>query len=504
MVGVPRSKRCQRCKRIKVKCDENWPNCTPCVRANVPCSGPPTLTKFVHHKSTDETLVGDKTEGRFSAAEMPVGNLESLRHRNLPGGASFGHFRLASDEPRKNLTTVADRVGARLVRFVDHEDAPWDMLTYAGYMKYIPGRLSESAALRDAVALMCSTWANARRNVPTNQLIDPSLYGKALRNLQRALDDQKQQITAETLAAVTILERLDGVFDTKYPYNVSTHGVGVAGLMAVRGPPNIEDELDIHLATENHAALISHLAFNGGDNFYLRSPWKEVMTQARVRLKKIVSNERLDGYAIGRYFGYWPGLIHSLLNISEDPDINTRQAQAEALQRLVTNFDTQVQNTCEPITQRAFNAGRINELPDPESPIGTKLHFKSLDIMSFFLSYVWMRIMLNRMLDHLAGLLGESNDLLEAENRELSKQIWMCIPFLRSLGKVPYVFSRTPIIISYEGGNEVEREYILDNLMGMPVYSTRAFPADKKTLEAHVLSLAKAMSGRQRITVTPR
>ncbi|KAI5925384.1 hypothetical protein F4810DRAFT_660270 [Camillea tinctor] len=262
MVGVPRSKRCQRCKRIKIKCDEKWPTCTPCVRARVACSGPPpTMPKFVYngqHTSTDLPPNADDDVTREPLHPGAQGQksraMVNVRRRGLPDGSSFGYLRLVA--PRNVPTTVADRLGARLVGHLAKDGPPWNLMRSIGYTKHIPRRLGESAALRDCVALLCSCWANYRRGVPADYIIDPVLYAKALRGLQRCLADRRAYATCETLAAATIMERVEVFFDTNRPQHQARHTFGIQGIMLAKGPPRLDDELDLQLALENGMALV--------------------------------------------------------------------------------------------------------------------------------------------------------------------------------------------------------------------------------------------------------
>ncbi|OTA62336.1 hypothetical protein K449DRAFT_465111 [Hypoxylon sp. EC38] len=498
MVGVPRSKRCQRCKRIKVKCDEKWPTCTPCVRAKATCSGPSTLTKFINnvcHNSTSNEPERDGVRVQLLTSGISANNLKSIRQQGLPGGASFGHFRLSADEPRKTPTSVADRVAARLVGFLVHENSPWDILAAIGYTKHLPARLGESPALRDCVALMCSTWANSRRNLPADQLIDSNLYGKALRSLQRALDDHKQQLRCETLAAATVLERLEVLFDTRRPYHRTRHAFGIKGLLMKRGPPDPNDDLDVHLAFENHAALVSHWLVEGGENFFLTSPWKEAIGQAWSVLRDSVPRDRMDCYTIGYYFGYWPFLVHGFRHISMDPDGSSQEARAIAFRAQVAALEAKVKSIGEPIMQRARDESRIIEEPNPETPVGKKFHFGNLDTMSFVISYTMLRTIINQVLYHLSVLLGQPDAVLEVENRELCKQTWMCLPFIKALGMVPSILAASPVYMSYEGGDRFEKDYLLDLVVEVSGYKGR-YPKDRKSVELLVLNAAKAMTGR--------
>ncbi|KAI1473202.1 uncharacterized protein F4812DRAFT_42455 [Daldinia caldariorum] len=502
MVGVPRSKRCERCKRIKIKCDENWPTCTPCLRAGVTCSGPPNLIKFIHTSSytstTGEARHDDGVATQLIARGRSAASLESIRQRGLPGGASFGHFRLAPGGPRNNPTTVADRVAARLVGYLTHENATWDILSSFGYVKHLPVRLNESPALRDCVALMCSTWVNARRDFSSAQLIDSSLYGKALRTLQRAINDHEQQLSNETLAAATILERLELVFDSQRPYHRSRHWEGIQTLMIRRGPPNPQDNFAVHLAFENHAALISHWVVEGGENFYLSSPWKEAMEESFLAMDASVSSEQADYYGVGHYYGHWPSLVQGFQLVLSDADANSQQVQALALYDKTARLDADIACIGEPAMLKFRRSGRILEESDRDSPIGVKFHFGNLQTMSVLISYVMIRTVFNRILYHLTVMLNQPDMSLEVEHRELCRKMWMCIPFFRSLGAVTTVIFAPQLYLSYEGASENEKEYLLDFIMELVSYRGSArYPRDRRTVERFVLDAAQAMVGRR-------
>ncbi|KAI1211412.1 uncharacterized protein F4807DRAFT_451030 [Annulohypoxylon truncatum] len=498
MVGVPRSKRCERCKRIKIKCDETWPTCTPCLRAKTLCSGPPNLTKFINngrHTPVAEESSESETMVHFVTSGKGVKNLKSIRHQGLPNGAQLGHFRLSADEPRKNLTTVADRVAARFVGYLTHERAAWDMLASAGYNRHLPVRLSESAALRDSVALVCSTWSNSRRNVPPDQIVDPNLYGKALRSLQRSLEDQQLQLRCETLAAATLLERVELIFDTHRPYQRTRHSFGISSLMSARGPPNPNDELDMHLALENHASMISHWLVHGGENFYLTPTWAEVIQPMKSKLEKSVPAERLPCYTLGYYYGFWPGLVHEFRRITNHPNESLKQELAMNFRDRVATLESKVIDIGESMIERALLTGRMLEQLDPETPIGKKFCFESIDLLSSVISYGMIRTVFNRLQSQVNDLLGELDFLLEADHRNTCRLTWMCIPFILGLGMAPSMMFATSIFLAYEGANEVEKEYLLDVIMKMAAYNGR-YPEDRSAIEHIMSNTAKALTGR--------
>lgn len=244
------------------QCDQKWPTCTRCHHADVVCSGPPTEVKFVHNGVHATTRGADSKAPAKSTqlqvlSSAPFNAIVAINSRDIPGGASYSVLRL-SQEPRPNPTTVADRLAASLVRHLENDPDRAFLLT-VGYIKFVPARLGASTALRDCVALLCSTWANFRRALPVKQLINSKVYGKALHGLQIALNDERQQLSTETLAAITIMERVEVLFDAGRPRHRALHGQGIYGLMLKRGPPRLSDELDTCLAFDNLGPMVGIL-----------------------------------------------------------------------------------------------------------------------------------------------------------------------------------------------------------------------------------------------------
>lgn len=241
------------------QCDQKWPTCTQCFQADAVCSGPPTEPKFVHNGIHGTTSGSDpEVPARYTSLPLlssaPSHAIVAINSRNVPGGASYSILRL-SQEPRPNPTTVADRLAASLVRHLENGPGSALLLTM-GHLNFVPARIGESPALRDCVALLCSTWANYRRALSIENIIDSKTYGKALRSLQIALNDENQQLHTETLAAVTMMERVEIMFDAKRPRHRALHGQGMYGLMLKRGPPKLSDELDTCLAFDNLEPMV--------------------------------------------------------------------------------------------------------------------------------------------------------------------------------------------------------------------------------------------------------
>ncbi|KAL7904131.1 hypothetical protein GGI35DRAFT_490718 [Trichoderma velutinum] len=484
MPGIPTSKRCQRCKRRKIKCDQKWPTCTPCYHVDAVCSGPPTEVKFVHNGLHATTMRPDYEVPAISTSlQMPSSAsshaIVAIKSRDIPGGATYSVLRLPQ-EPRPNPTTVADRLAANLVRHLENGPDNAFLLT-AGHIKFIPARVGASSALRDCVALLCSTWTNFRRTLPVEQLINPDVYGKALRSLQTALNDERRQLSTETLAAVTILERMEILFDARRPRHRALHGQGMYGLMLQRGPPRLSDELDTCLAFDNLGPLLALSLVEGRQDFNLTAQWKERMEEA-LRNPLDIPSERLDAYTLDLHGTYWPSLVQELRLVHNSTSAVSMRKSAISLRARVLNFIPELIVLGEGIVAKMRRLGNIVVLPDNESPFGIKYHFENMGSA--------------QILRDLAIILNESVAILDRENTTLSRDICMCVAYIGTLGTLPAISAQPPMFMAYEGVNETERAYLRNFIRQSDTFKKR-LPQSDSALESFALNTAYALTGRK-------
>ena len=216
--------------------------------------------KFVHNGRHDVTSTAEASENFQELGSRSTGqwtSIVNLRSRKESHGASYGLMRLVPP-PRSVPTTVADRVSARWVAQFDMNPVR-DLLKTVGYTTLLPLRVVESPALRDVVALFCSAWSNFKRGKTEDGLIEMKTYAKAIRSMRRAIEDQVEFSSGETLAATILLERFEALFDKERSYHRCIHGRGVYSLLARRGPPKLTDEFDVCLALEGQATVVSTL-----------------------------------------------------------------------------------------------------------------------------------------------------------------------------------------------------------------------------------------------------
>ena len=73
----------------------------------------------------------------------------------------------------------------------------------------MPQLLPTNAALQAAVGLYLSCWARVRRGLPTNDVLDLTMYNKAIRCLSAALRDPEEQSSEATLCATFVLTKVE-------------------------------------------------------------------------------------------------------------------------------------------------------------------------------------------------------------------------------------------------------------------------------------------------------
>ncbi|OTB03852.1 hypothetical protein M426DRAFT_170217 [Hypoxylon sp. CI-4A] len=266
MVGIPKSNRCTFCKLRKTKCDENWPTCGTCARADKVCSGARSTYKFVvngshnevittpaqpdsHHdtiiplRSNSSQLLQDISSKPASPGDAIIVDMKEYTASRGPG--TFHRMRLtqarrprsikssrltptptptpaATPSPRSSpVLDPSDRLAGQLVACLEAAaDTGHDMQIWGPSIRIIPQRLrSESRVLRHTVELVVATWSNSRRDVLAPELwLDLSLHMRALGSLRKALEEPEPEpeseelglgLVTDTIAAQWLLQKLE-------------------------------------------------------------------------------------------------------------------------------------------------------------------------------------------------------------------------------------------------------------------------------------------------------
>lgn len=427
----------------------------------------------------------------------------AINSRDVEGGSQYGYFRLAPlSGPRKYPTTVSDRLAAQLVRLLE-KDASREILSNASYLEHIPTRLGDSPALRDCVALFCSAWGNYRRELIDRELIPPKAYGKALRSLQRALHTPNEQLRAETLGAVTIMERCNVLFDNDRTHRPMIHVRAIHNIMKTRGPPNLDDDLDLLLAMENRPTLLTYWVVEGGENFYRSTQWRTVLDQAINDMEESKRPHGHDCY-LNDAFEQWPVLIQEARAVYNDPDSLNRQQQALITRDKVMSLWLNVREMCPPLMAMAYRTGIVEGSPvwdwSPPPEVLDSLPEPDQLECEQLTGYLTLQVILTRMIYDLSLTLGHVEELVYKEYWNQCRLTWAIIPYLRRLGPIATALHVTPCYLSYEMAMETpERDKILDFLIEMNRV-TKKLPKDRGECELWVLNTGRAMTGRKPLT----
>lgn len=199
--------------------------------------------------------------------------------------------------------------------------------------------------------------------------------------------------------------------------------------------------------------------------------------------------------SLGIYLGYGPELLWSFRRILAEANPVSRQLAILSLRTRVTQLDEEFKLLGDPIVARLYESKHVIEELDDFSPFGTKVAFSSIVSMQAFLNYAVMRVIFNRFLHNINSLIEAPGHDLELEHREMCRQIWMCIPHIRSLGEIAMTFFSMPLYLSYSGAHEDERAYLLDFAIESAAYKGRLPKDERAAVETFILNTERAIIG---------
>ena len=143
----------------------------------------------------------------------------------------------------------------------------------------------------------------------------------------------------------------------------------------------------------------------------------------------------------------------------------------------------------------AMEKGEITEWPDPETVIGTRYQFTEVEVAELLIMYLSYLIAFNRTLYELSIMQGTPLGALNVQHRALSRQIWMCLKYMRDLGPISGTLFAQGLAISLEAGDEAEKRYVLETMLELDNYK-QLLPRDLGELAEMVLLTARIHLGR--------
>jgi len=206
-----RSAGCFECRKRKVRCDEAKPECSTCLRRGTKCPGyRPTQTFILHEFDVhgEKPALIKEDENAYRYASQPS---SSQQRSNDPPGQILvrRHDSIAEDPqlPKQVSPVAADRIqhlGTFIALYLPRAEGP-ALPPPSALMLGLPNMPANSEVFMAAVdALSAAQLAVANRS---SVLVhrSRSLYGTALSQLLRAIQDPEKALVDETLLSTYLL-----------------------------------------------------------------------------------------------------------------------------------------------------------------------------------------------------------------------------------------------------------------------------------------------------------
>ncbi|UNI13607.1 hypothetical protein JDV02_000334 [Purpureocillium takamizusanense] len=246
------SKGCQRCRRRKVKCDEQKPGCLRCHKSDVPCPGyrDPDTVRF--RDDTRRTML--KARGRRTQASdgTQVGG-QVVLSPCLSARAS-GNGSGSSIPPAIPVSHHELSVSFYFAKYAFHE-----VPLSEAYRSWLTGSYHDAPVLSAAIeAVGMAGLANVSL-APHLEIQARKRYSEALASTQKALNDASSAADDTTLMAVILL----GLFETLSFRGGDqyccweTHVKGALALLEIRGREQFARERGGQLYTQIRSQILS-------------------------------------------------------------------------------------------------------------------------------------------------------------------------------------------------------------------------------------------------------
>ncbi|KAL5115357.1 hypothetical protein ACEQ8H_006733 [Pleosporales sp. CAS-2024a] len=252
-----RSTGCFECRKRKVRCDEARPECNICLRRGTKCPGYRPAQSFILHKfdeQTDRPELIKEDESRYKYANHSPATAASSARNSLSQAAAAR--RPSAEEkpvdvslPKRVSSIAADRiqhVGTFIALYLPKADGP-ALPPPSALMLSLPTMQANSDVLLAAVDALCAAQlAVDNRNHP---LINRSrsLYGTALTQMLKAIQDPTTAIKDETLLSTYLLTLYEVFVGVTQGHGFFYHVQGLLHLLKQRGPESFQTRLSLQI-----------------------------------------------------------------------------------------------------------------------------------------------------------------------------------------------------------------------------------------------------------------
>ncbi|CAP85504.1 hypothetical protein EN45_059800 [Penicillium chrysogenum] len=213
MPGVPSSRGCDACRKVKKKCDQLKPTCSRCARLKMTCVGGGQQRYMFKNQSV-------KAMQTQSGAES-----QSQLQQSFP---STGNRAVWIGKPTRVPSTDTSKMAAAFVAAFQVTDIRYAMAYYGPFLRDIPRRLGNSTVLDSAVRALSTAYSLLHAgSYPPKALV---LYGQSLRALRECLNDPVEARTPNTLCAVYLITICQSWLG-KHDDSLTSHSEAIAHLL---------------------------------------------------------------------------------------------------------------------------------------------------------------------------------------------------------------------------------------------------------------------------------
>lgn len=207
MPGVPSSLACDACRQARKKCASKRAPCARCARLGIACVGIGIQRfKFIAGESKELAVRSKTTTPPKNENSQTVPLVETSRTQRR-GQQVWRIYR----DPARNLCDETSRLRSAFIRVIDPTTTLDYQLSWAfgGFILEIPRRLGINEALDAAAHALVITYALYRRDRATATTKSLQLQSHAFSALRHCLDDPIKAKSAETLAAIMLIQVLE-------------------------------------------------------------------------------------------------------------------------------------------------------------------------------------------------------------------------------------------------------------------------------------------------------
>ncbi|KAH9892256.1 hypothetical protein F4778DRAFT_749929 [Xylariomycetidae sp. FL2044] len=460
MAGMPSTYKCDNCRKRSVKCDGVWPTCGTCLRTMRVCTGPSRSLMSGHNS--------------FHAATMMSYGVSHQSQRTGDAGGSGCHRGIYSDPeahvkyfpmlPAQVRRSGRESFTAEFVSVLEATaGTEHDVSLVVSWIKEAPCRLVESAAFCAAASLFVKTWANTRRDLPNDLLLDRRAYGVALYHLRNAINDPTKVYQAETLAATALILKVEVDFDHSTSFGEpSRHAAGLHALMTARGPPQKDDIFYAQQCLEAYAHLNAWIVARGEQNAYTIPGWTKA-------LKRISTEDRWDKNPFKNLFEVlaegrqWPNLVQGLKEAREKADPSLAVEVIAKAECVLDGLQRMEEENILPMLER----GEVWEAPDLDAPWGWAFEFSDWPTCAFLQFHSMISIIIAQLLSLALESTGTSDPTIHRNIRKWSERIWKTNRYMNRFSIGARSTFICGLLVSFRAASDRERDALAQRALDL-------------------------------------